>query len=65
MTVKTEELTQSDILEEVIEGLTQKQKRLPSKLFYDEKGSELFDQICELEEYYPTKTEIRIMQPKD
>ena len=62
MTVKTEELTQSDILEEVIEGLTQKQKRLPSKLFYDEKGSALFDQICELDEYYPTRTEIKIMQ---
>ncbi len=62
MTVKTEELTQSDILEEVIEGLTKKQKQLPSKLFYDEKGSELFDQICELEEYYPTRTEIKIMQ---
>ncbi len=62
MTVKTEELTQDDILEEVTEGLTNNQKRLPSKLFYDEKGSALFDQICELDEYYPTRTEIEIMK---
>ena len=62
MTIKTAELTQEDILEEVIEGLSKKQKQLPSKLFYDEKGSALFDQICDLEEYYPTRTEIKIMQ---
>ena len=62
MTIKTAELTQEDILEEVIEGLSKKQKQLPSKLFYDEKGSALFDQICELDEYYPTRTEIKIMQ---
>lgn len=37
-------------------------KELPSKFFYDEHGSQLFDQICELEEYYPTRTELRIME---
>jgi dimethylhistidine N-methyltransferase len=62
MIVKTEELTQNDILHEVITGLSQEQKRLPSKLFYDEKGSALFNKICELEEYYPTRTEMQIMQ---
>jgi dimethylhistidine N-methyltransferase len=62
MTVKTEELTQNDILDEVINGLNQEQKQLPSKLFYDEKGSALFNEICELEEYYPTRTEMQIMQ---
>lgn len=62
MNVKTEEITQDDILNEVITGLRQQQKRLPSKLFYDEKGSALFNEICELEEYYPTRTEMQIMQ---
>lgn len=42
---------------EVLEGLTQPAKRLPSKYFYDRRGSELFDQICDLEEYYPTKAD--------
>ena len=41
-----------DFKTEVINGLTQKDKRLPPKLFYDGKGSELFEQIVGLEEYY-------------
>ncbi|HKI77870.1 MAG TPA: L-histidine N(alpha)-methyltransferase [Ignavibacteriaceae bacterium] len=57
-----EEIVPEDILTEVLTGLKQPQKRLPSKLFYDKRGSELFDQICELDEYYPTRTEIKIMQ---
>ncbi len=61
MVIKTEELTQNNILEEVINGLSQQQKQLPSKLFYDEKGSALFNEICDLEEYYPTRTEMQIM----
>ncbi len=48
--------------EEAIEGLTQTPKTLPCKFFYDARGSELFDRICELEEYYPTRTEMGIMQ---
>jgi dimethylhistidine N-methyltransferase len=48
------------ILTDVISGLTQRKKRLPAKLFYDERGSHLFDRICELPEYYPTKTEVSI-----
>ncbi len=47
---------------EIIAGLTSKQKTLPSKLFYDEKGSKLFDKICELPEYYSTRTEIKIIE---
>lgn len=61
MTVRTEELTQEDILNEVLQGLTSAQKYLPSKLFYDEKGSELFEKITRVEEYYLTRTEIDIM----
>jgi len=50
------------MLKEVIEGLGKSQKELPCKYFYDEKGSQLFDRICQLDEYYPTRTELRIMQ---
>ncbi len=50
-----------DIISEVLEGLNQEQKRLPSKLFYDQRGSELFDRICNLDEYYLTQTEIGIL----
>ncbi len=46
----------------VIEGLTQKQKTLPAKYFYDAKGSQLFDQITRLPEYYPTRTERELLQ---
>jgi len=52
----------SVMLNEVLHGLTQKQKTLPCKYFYDEKGSKLFEQICELDEYYLTRTEIGIMK---
>ena len=53
---------QLEILEEIYNGLNQKLKTLPCKLFYDERGSKLFDFICELEEYYPTRTESMIMK---
>lgn len=42
---------------EVTDGLMQPVKKLPSKYFYDRRGSQLFDRICELEEYYPTKAD--------
>lgn len=47
--------------EDVIYGLTQVQKKLPPKYFYDDRGSELFEKICELPEYYPTRTEASIL----
>jgi len=62
MKITTEEIAQQDILTEVLAGLSEERKRLPSKLFYDKKGSMLFDRICELDEYYPTRSEIKIMQ---
>lgn len=46
----------------VIEGLARPQKAIPSRYFYDERGSALFDQICALEEYYPTRTEMAILE---
>jgi dimethylhistidine N-methyltransferase len=48
--------------EDVVRGLQQPDKSIPCKYLYDERGSQLFDQICELEEYYPTRTEIEIMR---
>lgn len=48
--------------EEIVKGLNKSQKELPAKLFYDEKGSQLFDQITELDAYYPTRTETKIMK---
>jgi len=43
-------------------GLSGTQKTLEAKYFYDAAGSDLFDDICELEEYYPTRTETKILQ---
>ena len=47
---------------DVLQGLARPQKRIPSKYFYDAAGSKLFDRICELDEYYPTRTELGIMR---
>ena len=47
--------------QEILAGLGSAQKTLPAKYFYDERGSRLFEAICELPEYYPTRTEIRIL----
>ncbi len=46
---------------EIITGLSLPQKSLPAKLLYDEKGSEIFEEICELPTYYPTRTEKNIL----
>jgi L-histidine N-alpha-methyltransferase len=52
----------SDDGRDAIAGLTQPQKSLPPYYFYDEKGSQLFEKICNLPEYYPTRTEIAILE---
>ncbi|MBT8401509.1 MAG: L-histidine N(alpha)-methyltransferase [Rhodothermia bacterium] len=49
-------------LADVMAGLASTPKRIPSKYFYDEAGSRLFDRITELPEYYPTRTEVGIMR---
>lgn len=49
-------------LAEALAGLSQTQKTLPCKFLYDEKGSQFFNQICELDEYYPTRTENQILR---
>lgn len=53
----------AELLRDVITGLTTSSgpaKTLPCKYFYDDRGSDLFDQICRLPEYYPTRTELAI-----
>jgi dimethylhistidine N-methyltransferase len=49
-------------LDEIIEGLKRDEKMISPKFFYDERGSRLFDEITRLPEYYPTETELAIMQ---
>ncbi len=50
--------------QDVIAGLSQQPKQLPPKYFYDETGSKLFEQITLLPEYYPTRTELRILRDR-
>ncbi|MBV9492519.1 MAG: L-histidine N(alpha)-methyltransferase [Verrucomicrobia bacterium] len=47
---------------EVLRGLSERPKRIAPKFFYDETGCRLFDEICRLDEYYLTRTEVRILQ---
>src|SRR5438874_8960968 len=51
----------SDFLADVIAGLSSKPRTLPCKYFYDDRGAALFQRICELPEYYVTRTEIDIL----
>jgi len=58
MTVATESL----FLKDILNGLAQNPKSIPPKYFYNEIGSKLFQAICELDEYYVTRTEMAILQ---
>ncbi|HEX4160321.1 MAG TPA: ergothioneine biosynthesis protein EgtB [Rhizomicrobium sp.] len=49
-------------LEDVWSGLSRSPKQISSKYFYDAEGSRLYEQICELPEYYPTRTETRLLK---
>jgi len=48
-------------LSDVLEGLSQTRKAIPARWFYDRRGSELFEEITRLPEYYPTRTEIALL----
>lgn len=48
--------------QDVIQGLRAPLKSIPCKYLYDARGSQLFDLICDLDEYYPTRTELAIMR---
>jgi L-histidine N-alpha-methyltransferase len=52
------------LADDVLDGLTRPFKELPPKHFYDAVGAELFDQICELPEYYPTRAERAILEQR-
>ena len=51
-----------DTLAKILGGLRAREKSLPTRLLYDARGSELFEQICELDEYYLTRTELGILR---
>ncbi len=50
------------LAEDVRSGLSTTPKTLPPKYFYDERGSDLFDRICDTDEYYPTRTEHALLE---
>jgi L-histidine N-alpha-methyltransferase len=52
------------LADDAFDGLTRPFKELPPKHFYDARGAELFDRICELPEYYPTRTERTILEER-
>jgi dimethylhistidine N-methyltransferase len=56
------DLGRERFLADALHGLRQGRKTLPCKYFYDAEGSKLFDQICVLPEYYPTRTELGILR---
>ena len=53
--------TQIEFYEAVLEGLSLSQKTISPKFFYDERGSKIFDKICNTPEYYVTRTEIALL----
>jgi len=50
------------MLQDVLSGFLKTPKELPPKYFYDERGAELFDAICDTPEYYPTRAEASILE---
>jgi dimethylhistidine N-methyltransferase len=61
-TVHQSSTPEEEEIDSIIAGLMQPEKMISPKYFYDEVGSKLFDDITELPEYYPTQTELGIMQ---
>jgi len=60
--VRPETSSIDEFAEAVLKGLSSQRKRLPCQYFYDAIGSELFEEITRLEEYYPTRTETAILR---
>lgn len=61
-TLRVFDRTASALLQDALEGLCKPHKTLSPKWLYDQRGSELFEQITTLPEYYPTRTEARILR---
>ena len=55
-------LHEHDQRQEILHGLSEQPKRISAKYFYDQAGSELFEAITQLDEYYPTRTEIQLLK---
>ncbi len=51
----------SEFARAVVSGLSRRPRHIPCRFLYDRRGSELFEQICRLEEYYPTRTECALL----
>ncbi len=49
---------------DLVAGMRRRDKSIPSKYLYDARGSQLFEEICQLPEYYPTRTEVQIMSER-
>lgn len=62
LSADVDEPQHQDDAEVVVQGLSQTPKTLPPRFFYDDAGSQLFEQICEVPEYYLTRTETSILQ---
>ncbi len=60
--IETLDSLDHQFLDDVLTGLSQPQKCLSAKYFYDDRGSQLFEDICDLDEYYVTRTESKILQ---
>ncbi len=58
---RLEEDATNTMARDVLAGLRAQQKYIPSKYFYDARGSKLFELICNLPEYYPTRIELRLL----
>lgn len=61
MTSVADTLLKSDFADAVVRGLSQPRKVIPARYLYDRRGSELFEEITELPEYYPTRTETGLL----
>jgi dimethylhistidine N-methyltransferase len=59
--VVEDDTLQTQFRREVLTGLSQPRKAIPARWFYDHRGSQLFEEITQLDEYYPTRTEIGIL----
>jgi dimethylhistidine N-methyltransferase len=60
--LRNEAAERCSFVEDLLRGLSEAPKRIECKYLYDKRGSELFDEICELPEYYPTRIEVSIMR---
>lgn len=63
-TARARQIQEGGFLEDVFAGLSAPRKSLPCKYFYDREGSALFDAICALDEYYPTRTETALLRAR-